>query len=71
MRSQSDDSSTRSGELSRSSKAILVTYMVIMSILAIDVLVTEGIGKSAVGPIGALIIGVLLWFRERGSSTRG
>jgi hypothetical protein len=44
--------------------------MVIMSILTIDVLLTEGIGRSVVGPIGALIIGVILWFRERESSTR-
>ena len=43
--------------------------MVIMSILTIDVLLTEGIGKSAVGPIGALIIGVMLWFRERESGS--
>lgn len=44
--------------------------MVIMSILTIDVLVTDGIGKSAVGPIGAGILGVMLWFRERESGTR-
>lgn len=71
MPSPIDDPATRSGGLSRLSKAVLATYMVIMLILAIDVLLTEGIGKSAVGPIGGLIIGVMLWFRERGSNTRG
>jgi len=48
---------------------VLVAYIVIASILAIDILVTDGIGKSAVGPIGALIIGVMLWIRERQSGT--
>lgn len=70
MRSPSDDPVTRSGGLSRLSKAVLIAYMVIMSILLIDVLVTDGIGKSAVGPVGALLIGVMLWFRERESGTR-
>jgi hypothetical protein len=70
IRSQKDDPATGSNGLSRLSKTVLVTYMVIMSILTIDVLVTDGIGKSAVGTIGALIIGVMLWFRERESSTR-
>lgn len=70
MGSPRDDPVTRSGGFSSSSKAVLGAYMVIMSILAIDVLLTEGIGKSAVGPIGALIIGVMLWFRERESSRR-
>jgi hypothetical protein len=71
MRSPRDDPATDSGGVSRLSKAVLVAYMVIMSILAIDVLVTEGIGKSAVGPIGALIIGVILWLRTREASKRG
>ena len=53
------------------SKAVLLAYMVIMLILSIDVLVTDGIGKSAVGPVGALLIGVMLWFRERGPGKRG
>ncbi len=56
MRSPSDDPATRSGGLSRLSKAVLIVYMIIMSILSIDVLVTDGIGKSAVAPVGALII---------------
>jgi hypothetical protein len=66
MRLPRDDPATGSGGLSRSFKAVLVAYMVIMAILAIDVLVTEGIGKSAVGPIGALIIGAIIWLRDWG-----
>lgn len=71
MHSQRDDPATRSEGLSPLSKAVLVAYMVIMLILSIGVLVTDGIGKSAVGPIGALLIGVMLWFRERKPGTRG
>lgn len=66
MRSSRNGSTNRSGGVSRLSKVILAAFIVIMLILSIDVLVTEGIGRSAVGPIAALIIGVLLWFRERG-----
>lgn len=65
-RSPREDPATRSSGFNRS-RAVLLVYMVIMLILAIYVLATDGIGKSAVGPIGALIIGVLLWLRERGS----
>jgi hypothetical protein len=71
MRSSKDDPSTYSGRVSRRGKVVLVAFMVIMSILTIDVLLTEGIGRSVVGPTGALIIGVILWFRERESGTRG
>lgn len=71
MRSPGDDPATRSGGVSRLSKAVLVAYIMIMLILAIDVLVTDGIGKSAVGPIAALIVGVIYWFRARESGTRG
>jgi hypothetical protein len=71
MGSPSNDPATRSGGASRRNKIILIAYMVIMSALAIDVLVTDGIGKSAVGPIGALIIGVMLWFRDREPGERG
>jgi len=46
-------------------KAVLVAYLVIASIIVIDVLVTEGLGKSAMGPIGALIIGVIVWLRAQ------
>jgi hypothetical protein len=38
-----------------------------MSILVIVVLVTGGLEKSAVGPIGALVIGVIISFRIWGS----
>lgn len=51
-------------------KAVLVAYIVIASILVIVALVTEGLGKSAVGPIGALIIGVIVWLRTREASAR-
>jgi hypothetical protein len=37
-------------------RAVLVAYMVIVSILVIVTLAAGGIGKSAVGPIGGLII---------------
>jgi hypothetical protein len=30
--------------------------------------VTEGLGKSVVGPILALMIGVIVWFRARKDS---
>jgi hypothetical protein len=70
MRSPRDDPPTRPGGVSRLFKAILVAYVGIVSIYVIVVVVTEGIGKSIVGPILALIIGVILWFRERGSGTR-
>lgn len=70
MRSPRENPAARSSGFNWS-KAVLLAYMVIMSILAIYVLVTDGIGESALGPIGALIIGVLLWFRERESGTRG
>lgn len=67
--SPKNDSAPHSGGVSRVLKVVLVAYIVIASILAIDILVTDGIGKSAVGPIGALIIGVMLWIRERQSGT--
>lgn len=70
MHSQKGGAAPNSGGVSRVLKVVLVAYIVVVSILAIDVLVTDGIGKSAVGPIGALVIGFMLWFRERGSSTR-
>jgi hypothetical protein len=62
--SQKGDPATCSGGLSRLSKTVLVAYLVIMLILVIDVLVTEGIGKSAIGPIGALIIGMIIAIRD-------
>lgn len=68
--SPQDGSAPNSGGVSRVLKVVLVAYIAIASVLAIDVLVTDGIGKSAVGPIGALIIGVMLWFRERGWGTQ-
>jgi hypothetical protein len=71
MRLSKDDPATRSGGVSRRFKAVLIAYMVFMLILAIDVLVTEGIGKSAVGAIGALIIGAILWFRARETDAHG
>lgn len=70
MRAPRDDPVTGSDGVSRRFKVVLIAYMVIMLILSIDVLVTDGIGKSAVGPLGALLIGVMLWLRERGSGTR-
>jgi hypothetical protein len=69
--SRTDDSSPNSGGLSRVLKVVLVAYIVIASVLAIDVLVTDGIGKSVVGPIGALTIGVMLWFRDRKPGAHG
>lgn len=59
-----------SGGISRRFKVVLIVYMVVMSILSIDVLVTEGIGKSAVGPVGALFIGVLVCLRARRESSQ-
>ena len=69
IRSPKDGPATRSGGVSRRGKAVLAAFMVMMSILSMDVLVTDGVGKSAVGPVGALLVGVMLWFRERGSGT--
>jgi hypothetical protein len=70
MRSSKDDPATRSGEVSRRFKVILVAYLGIVSIYVVVVVATDGMGKSAVGPILALIVGLILWFRERKSSTR-
>lgn len=71
MRSSRDDPATRPHEVSHRFKAVLIAYLVIASIYVVVDVVTEGIGKSTVGPILALIIGVMLWFRERESGTRG
>lgn len=71
MRSPSDDPATRSEGASRRFRAVLVTYLVIVSVYVVFDIVTEGLGKSTVGPMLALIVGVMLWFRERESGTRG
>lgn len=70
MRLAGDGPATRP-RASRMFKTVLVAYMVIVSILVIVTLVTDGIGKSAVGPIGGLIIGVIVSFRIWGASARG
>lgn len=70
MRLPKDDPTTRSGGVSRWYKAVLFAYLGIVSIYVTVVVATEGLGKSTVGPILALIIGVILWFRDRESSTR-
>jgi hypothetical protein len=70
MRSPRDDSATRSDGVSHRFKAVLIAYLVIASVYVVVDVVTEGIGKSTVGPMLALIVGVMLWFRERESSTR-
>jgi Flp pilus assembly protein TadB len=70
MRSPRDDPATRSGGASRLFKAVLVAYLVVVSAFVIVVVVTEGLGKSAVAAMLALITGIILWFRERESSTR-
>lgn len=59
----------RSDGVKRRFKAVLIAYLVIAAVYVIVDVATEGLGKSTVGPIGALIVGVLLWFRERESST--
>lgn len=69
MSSTKDDPAIRPGA-SRRLKAVLVAYMVIVSILVIVTLATEGFGKSAVGPIGGLIIGLIASFRIWGTSSR-
>lgn len=70
MRSPRDDPATRSDGVSRRFKAVLVAYLVIASVYVVFDVATEGLGKSTVGPMLALTVGVILWFRERGSSTR-
>ena len=70
MRSSRDDPATRSGGVSHRFKAILAAYLGIVSIYVVIVVATDGMGKSVVGPILALIVGIILWFRERESSTR-
>jgi hypothetical protein len=64
IRWSKDNPATSSDGLGRLSKVVLVVYLVIVSILVINVLVTEGLGKSAVGPIGALIIGIIFVIRD-------
>lgn len=71
MRSPRDDPATRSDGANHRFKAVLVAYLVIASVYVVFDVATEGLGKSTAGPILALIVGVLLWFRERESGTRG
>lgn len=71
MHSPKDKPATRSDGVNRRFKAVLIAYLVIASIYVVVDVVTEGIGKSTVGPMLALIVGVMLWFRERESSPRG
>ena len=62
-----DNPTARSGRVSRRFKAVLIAYLTLVSIYVIFDIVTEGLGKSTAGPIFALIIGVIVWFRERGT----
>ena len=71
MRSPRNDLATRSGGASRRFRVVLVAYIVIASVYVVVDIVTEGLGKSVVGPLLALIVGVILWFREwEGAATR-
>lgn len=50
-------------------KAVLIAYLVIASVYVVVDVVTDGLGKSTAGPMLALTVGVILWFRERESGT--
>lgn len=63
MRPPGDDPSTHSGGVSRLYKAVLVAYLGVVSSYVIFVVVTEGFGKSLVGSLLALIVGVILCLR--------
>jgi hypothetical protein len=60
---------TRSDGVSRRFRVALIAFLVVASVYVVIDVVTDGLGKSTVGPMLALIVGVLLWFRERESGT--
>lgn len=51
--------------------AVLIAYLVIALVYVVVDVLTEGLGKSTVGPIGGLIIGVIVSFRIWGARARG